>query len=404
MNPYLQNQGGYPPVSNTGYPGNFMNSGNPPLNQGFSPMPGGPIPGGMMPGGPMPGGPMSGGPMPGGPMPGAPMGGGTMPGGPMPRGMSTGINPMPTSMNPVSSNLTYGMANPMYNNMAQGPNSMGRGYGPGIGGGMVPPQSMPQGMPNFSQPCIGRAMPMPGVIGTGQEIYPRQTFPSTMNPEYGFNPNNVGYSGMSYSNPLTYNSSMITPPQSNPGLGYQNFNNPNLVRNYHSNPGNQPQQAQYMRWSYLDDDGVFKEYTQRNCNLIEEAYQKRIQKINIDSGGGNQYLIDLQSMSQKRPNTSNTLTRTIRRDDGTQMRPFASGEIKWGWEDTDGTLKAFTPEACRLIESCHRNKDAHAIILGENNAAYHIYLEEMVQQNIKTKVNRKIQRVDNSTIVVLFVP
>ena len=176
------------------------------------------------------------------------------------------------------------------------------------------------------------AMPMPGVIGTGQEIYPRQTFPSTMNPEYGFNPNNVGYSGMSYSNPLTYNSSMITPPQSNPGLGYQNFNNPNLVHNYHSNPGNQPQQAQYMRWSYLDDDGVFKEYTQRNCNLIEEAYQKRTQKINIDSGGGNQYLIDLQSMSQKRPNTSNTLTRTIRRDDGTQMRPFASGEIKWGWE------------------------------------------------------------------------
>ena len=80
------------------------------------------------------------------------------------------------------------------------------------------------------------------------------------------------------------------------------------------------------------------------------------------------------------------------------------GKLSGAGRDTDGSLKAFTPEACRLIESCHRNKDAHAIIVGENNAAYHIYLEEMVQQNIKTKVNRKIQRVDNSTIVVLFVP
>ena len=107
-------------------------------------------------------------------------------------------------------------------------------------------------------------------------------------------------------------------------------------------------------------------------------------------------------MSQRRSNESSTLTRTIRRDDGHLIRPFASGEVKWVWEDTDESMKEFTPEASRLIESCYQNGEPHAVILGENLVVYYIYLVEMVQLNIKTNVSRKINRVDNPARVVVY--
>jgi len=69
----------------------------------------------------------------------------------------------------------------------------------------------------------------------------------------------------------------------------------------------------------------------------------------------------------------------------------------WEWEDEDKNWHGYDASSCRLLEAsqlCGVDK----ISIASLGRSYSIDLKRMVQKNEETKTERRIQRVDNSSL------
>ena len=199
----------------------------------------------------------------------------------------------------------------------------------------------------------------------------------------------------------------------NPGVGGQQMGGPNAGGNggfgmgqgnnfggspfIQSGQAQAPKSFQQMTWSYLDDKGVFQNYDNLQCNIIENAYSNNQPSVELTING-QQYIVNFKSPFSQFSKGGQGIEREVRRNDGSSQPILERGQAKWEWQDDDQRFKEYEPKACLLIERAYQNLQKHVIVWGKNSKAYFIDLSDRnkpVQENEITHYKRSIRRVPN---------
>ncbi|CAG9317596.1 unnamed protein product [Blepharisma stoltei] len=166
-------------------------------------------------------------------------------------------------------------------------------------------------------------------------------------------------------------------PSSASQLGYYKPYTPPINQPNRVPPVINPSSAKWACYK----QGIYNEFSQSNCKMIETAYEENKEYIVLALNDGD-YLLDLKKSQLRKLETNS--------------EPFIKmgGGLSWKWKNEDGNWWDYSPEDNEIIETAYKNyrerRGGDQVTL--SNPKYQVNLKEFIQVNIETWFQREISR------------